>query len=243
MRSDRYAAYGLGEGDEPFRRAVRDGFRGVGLSHKQFLEALAWYQERVRPGMDPTALSASFHDFAAEKGWSPEHLVAANSVYGAIEQGGPQSVITTPTPEEDQVTLAKANELLAKDSAAYFADEELQELMLEALERQQSAPQATSVGSAPTDTEIERRMGQKDVEKFEEMMRKRPSEYWSSAQNQAAYRSAIERANFAEPEVSTPVAPAIAPAPTPVAPAAPMAAAAEPAPAVAAPVALRSHAA
>jgi hypothetical protein len=213
MRSDRYHQYGLGEADEVFRRAIRDGFRGVGLSHQQFLDALTWYRDNVRPGMDATELSASFHDFATARAWPVEQLVAATSVYETIQQSGPESVIGTPTPEEDKATIAKANELLAKDYSAYAADEQLQELMLEALERQQAAPPATSVGPAPSDVEIEGRMGQKDVDRFEQMMRERPGEYWSSPQNQAAYRSAIERANLAEPEVSTPVAPAAPTAP------------------------------
>jgi hypothetical protein len=49
-------------------------------------------------------------------------------------------------PAAAQATIAKANELLAKDATAYFRDEELQELMFEALERQEAAPQS---GPAP----------------------------------------------------------------------------------------------
>jgi hypothetical protein len=236
MRSDRYHQYGLSAADEPFRRAVRDGFRQAGLSHRQFLDALTWYRDNVRAGMDATELSASFHDFATARAWPVENLIAAQGVHQAIQQSGPETVIATPTPEEDQATIAKANELLAKDSAAYFADEQLQELMIEALERQQAAPPATSVGPAPTDTEIERRMGQKDVDRFEQMMRERPQEYWASPRHQADYRAAIERANLAEPEVTAPVAPALAPAPAPVAAAVPATPAVEPAPAAAEPV-------
>jgi hypothetical protein len=200
MRTDRYAAFNLGEADEPFRRAVRDGFKGAGLGHKQLTEALAWYRDHVRPGMDQTALAASFSEFATSKGWSIEQQFAASSVHDAIRDHGVAAVMApVPTPDEDAATIAKANELLAKDSTAYFRDEELQEAMFEALERQ-AAPEGnpTAPPAAPSGDEIERRRGEQDVQKFERMMREAPGKYWSSPQLQAAYREAIERAN-AEP--------------------------------------------
>jgi tripartite-type tricarboxylate transporter receptor subunit TctC len=62
-----------------------------------------------------------------------------------------------------------------KDSAAYFADEQLQELMLEALERREAAPQATSgAGPAPNDVEIDQRIGRQDMARYERMMKEEP---------------------------------------------------------------------
>jgi hypothetical protein len=236
MRADRYAAYGLGEADEKFRRAVRDGFRGAGLSHQQFLDALTWYQG-VRAGGDEATLFASFHDFATAKGWPVENLVAAQGVYQAIQQSGPEAVIATPTPEEDQATIAKANELLARDSAAYFAGE-LPDLLFEALERQEAALSSPAI-APPSDVEIEQRIARQDMAKFETMMRTDPQRYWSSPELQAAYRDSIHRATTSP----APIAPAVAPTPTgqpsPVAPAP----SAEPATAAPAPVEPRSDAA
>jgi hypothetical protein len=158
-----------------------------------------------------------------------KHLVAANSVYGAIEQGGPQAVIATYTPEEDQATIAKANELLTKDSAAYFAGE-LPDLLFEALERQEAALSSPAI-APPSDVEIEQRIGRQDMAKFETMMRTDPQRYWSSPELQAAYRDTIDRATTSP----APIAPA-APAPTPGTPTVPTAPAAEPASAAPAPV-------
>jgi hypothetical protein len=225
MRSDRYAGYGLGEADESFRRAVRDGFRGAGLSHQQFLDALAWYRDNVRPGKDATELSASFHEFATARAWPVEQLVAATSVYDAIQQGGPAAVTMPPTPEEDQATITKANELLAKDSAAYFADEQLQELMLEALERQQAAPSSAAPAPPISDIEIEQRVARQDMARYERMMNEEPRKYWGDPAAQTAYLDAIQRATTSP----APAAPPAAPVPAPVAPAMPSAPAAEPA--------------
>jgi hypothetical protein len=214
-RSDRYAVYGLTAADEVFRRAVRDGFKGAGLNHKQYLQALEFYRDHVRPGMDQATLAATFHDFAAAKGWSVEGIVAARGVHGAIEEHGPEAVIATPTAEEDQATITRANELLAKDSAAYFADEELQEAMFEALERQAATEATPELVPPVTNTEIERRIGRRDVERFERMMREQPQEYWRSERHQSDYRAALEHANLpdeapttaAEPSALAPVEP------------------------------------
>jgi hypothetical protein len=107
----------------------------------------------------------------------------------------------TPTPAEDEEIIAKANALLAKDAAAYFADQELQEATFEALERQ-AAPEVTGTvpPPAPSGDEIERRIGRQDMQRYERMMRERPGEYWASPQHQAAYRDAIQRATAAPPE-------------------------------------------
>jgi hypothetical protein len=227
MRNDRYAAFGLTEVDEPFRRAVRDGFKGAGLGHAQLMQALEWYRDHVRPGMSATALAASFSEFATAKGWSIEQQFAASSVHDAIRDHGVAAVAApAPSPEEDAATIAKANELLAKDAAAYFADTELQEQMFEALERQ-AAPEGSppAPAPAPSDVEIEQRIGRADMAKIEAVMRTDPQRYFSSPQLQQAYRDAIERANAelapaeapaaAPAAVTTPVAPAGAPAATP----------------------------
>jgi hypothetical protein len=217
MRTDRYAAFGLAEVDEPFRRAVRDGFKRAGLSHKQLTEAMEWYRDSIRAGMNEGALLGSFTEFTTNKGWPVEQQAAASLVYDAIRDHGAEAVMSpTPTPAEDQETIAKANALLAKDAAAYFADQELQEEMFEALERQ-AAPQSEppALGPPLTDVEIEHRIGRQDMQKFERMIRENPGQYWSSPAAQAAYRDAIERANAAP---AAPVeAAARAPAATPVA--------------------------
>jgi hypothetical protein len=109
---------------------------------------MTWYRDSVREEMDETALRSSFSEFATNQGWDASHLVAAQSIYNTIREHGPEAVMApTPTAAEDAATITKANELLAKDSAAYFRDEELQELMVEALERQQAAPHAASVAT------------------------------------------------------------------------------------------------
>ena len=48
-RMDHYAAYNLRAEDEPFRRAVRDGFRTAGLSHAQFIQALEALRADIQP--------------------------------------------------------------------------------------------------------------------------------------------------------------------------------------------------
>jgi hypothetical protein len=231
MRSDRYGAYNLTTADEPLYRALRDGFRGAGLNRAQFTQALEWYRDQVRPGLDENALHESFHEFAANKGWDVAQIVGAQSIHAAVRDQGPDAITVTPTADEDRATIERANELMRTKPEEYWRNTELQELSFEATERQQAAPQATSVGPAPTDTEIERRMGQRDVEKFERMMREQPREWWGSPKHQADYRAALERANLAEPEGPAPVAPA----PPPGVPAVPSVPAAEPAPAAAAP--------
>jgi hypothetical protein len=220
MKTDRFAAYGLGEADEPFRRAVRDGFRRAGLSHAQLTQALEWYRDHVRPNMDESALSASFSEFTRNKGWSIEQQVAASSVRDAIRHHGPEAVMApTPTAAEDQEIIAKANALLAKDAAAYFADQELQESMYEALERQAAPELSSAPPPAPSGDEIERRIGRQDMQKFETMMREEPGKYWSSPQLQAAYRDAIEGANAAPAAEAPAEVPTAAPAATEAAPA------------------------
>jgi hypothetical protein len=69
-------------------------------------------------------------------------------------------------------SIAKADELLKTNADAYFRDPELQELALEARERQFSAPPP----EPGVDHEaIERRVAQQEVDRFSEMLRKEPT--------------------------------------------------------------------
>ena len=57
----RYREFGLvSEQDEVLRRAFRDGFKRVGLSFAQFLDALAWYRDHARPAADEAQLADAF---------------------------------------------------------------------------------------------------------------------------------------------------------------------------------------
>jgi hypothetical protein len=228
---DRYLDYGLRtEADEQIRRGFRDSFARAGLSHQQFLDALGWYRDRGQHlGADPTKLAESFHEFASNKGWNPEHLVAATSAYDTIAAEGPAAALATPSAEDDAATIAKASELLRTDPAAYWADKALQEAQLEALERQQATPPPEPDRAAVAD-QIERQIAQRNVDKFAAMLRD-PAEaakYWASPQLQAQYREAIAAAQTPELSIAPPaqpaapvVAPAIAPEPGPAPPEAP----------------------
>jgi hypothetical protein len=99
---DRYTQFGLrGDADEQIRRAVRDGFKRAGLSHAQMTQAMDWYKDHVRPGMDETKLTESFAEFAAAKNWGTEQRDAAVSVYGQVRDQGPAAVMS-PAPELQQ---------------------------------------------------------------------------------------------------------------------------------------------
>jgi hypothetical protein len=43
---------------------------GTGLSHAQLTQAMEWYRDSVRPGMDEAALLASVAEFTTNAGWS-----------------------------------------------------------------------------------------------------------------------------------------------------------------------------
>jgi hypothetical protein len=180
MRADRYAAFGLTESDEQFRRGFRDAFVRAGLSHEQFLDALGWYRDSGQHlGGDPIKLSARFHDFATSKGWSTDHLVAVTSAYEVIAAEGPAAMLEMPSAEDDAALIVKADELLHSDPNAYWRDEGLQERALEARERQLAAPPP----EPGIDHEaIERRVAQQEVDRFAAMLRQ-PAEaakYWAS---------------------------------------------------------------
>jgi hypothetical protein len=187
---DRYSQFGLrGDADEQLRRAVRDGFKRAGLSSTQLTQAMVWYKDHVRPGMDEAKLAESFAEFAATKRWGAEQRDAAVSVYGQVRDQGPAAVMSpAPSTEEDAATLARAHELLRTDPNAYWRDVELQETQFEALERQGTAPTA----EPPIDhMEIERRVSQQHVDRFATMLREEPEKYWRSAELQQQHRDAI----------------------------------------------------
>src|SRR5579871_2207777 len=132
----RYREFGLvSEQDEILRRAFRDGFKRAGLSFAQFLDALAWYRDHVRPDADETQLADAFAQFAADKGWPAEQRDGALDLYLAIRDDGPAAVMQSPPLEEDRATLARADELLRADPARYWGDAELQDAVFEARER------------------------------------------------------------------------------------------------------------
>src|SRR5882757_7058173 len=226
---DRFTEFGLrGDTDETLRRAVRDGFRRAGLGHAQLTHALEWYRDNVRPGADGANLGESFNDFVRARGWTPEQLNAAVGVYSQIQNEGPAAVLATPSPEDDAALIARADELLKTNADAYFRDQELQELALEARERQLAAPPAEP---AVDHYAIERRIAQQDVDRFAAMLRDPASaaKYWSSPDLQRRHHDAIAASIQAEQRgtVPAPAAPAAAPpvaaAPSlPVAPAAPV---------------------
>jgi hypothetical protein len=216
---DRFSEFGLrGDQDELLRRAVRDGFKQAGLGHAEMTAAMEWYKDHVRPGMDETALMASFHNFSVAKGWDAEKIVAASSIYSRIRDEGPAAVLATPTAEDDAALVAKADELLRTNADAYFRDPELQELALEARERQLAAPTPEPDRAAIAD-QIERQIAQRNVDKFTEMLRKEPAKYWASPEMQRQHREAIAAATREEAPPQPVAQPAVAPSP-PVPPAA-----------------------
>jgi hypothetical protein len=215
---DRYTQFGLrGDEDDLFRRAVRDGFKRAGLGNDRLTQALEWFRDCVRPGMDQAKLAESFNEFAASKGWPAEQLTAAVAVYGAVRDQGPAAVMSpAPTSEEDVATVARADELLRSNPEGYWRDHELQEAVLEARERQRAAPPPEP---SVDPYAIERRIAEGDVDKFSRMMREEPGKYWGSPELQRQHHDAIEASIQEAPANPPPAAvPAAAPVmqPTPV---------------------------
>jgi hypothetical protein len=222
---DRYLDFGIrSEADEQIRRCFRDAFARAGLSHEQFLDALAWYRDHGRQiGADPIKLAQNFHEYAAGRGWQPEQLAVAISTYDLIAEQGPAAALEPTSAESDADVIARADALLKSDPAAYWADETLQELALEARERQAAAP-APEPGI--DHDEIERRVAQQEVDRFAGMLRQ-PAEaakYWASGELQERHRRAIAASTREAPAAVPPVvAPVVAAVPSPSAakPAAP----------------------
>jgi hypothetical protein len=154
-------------------------------------QAMEWYKDHVRPGMDEAKLTESFTEFAAARHWGAEQRDAAVSVYGQVLDQGPAAVMSpAPSAEEDAALIARAHELLRTDPNAYWRDAELQEAQYEALERQEAAPTA----EPPIDhMAIERKIAQDDVGRFETMLREEPARYWRSPELQQQFREAIGR--------------------------------------------------
>jgi hypothetical protein len=140
---NRYREFGLvSEQDELFRRAFRDGFKRAGLSYAQFLDALGWYRDHVRPDADEAQLAEAFSQFAAERGWPAAQRDGALDLYRAVRDDGPAAATTALRPEEDRATLARADALLRSDPARYWRDGELQDAVFEARERLAAADDA-----------------------------------------------------------------------------------------------------
>jgi hypothetical protein len=219
MAMDRFTEFGLrGDADETFRRAVRDGFKRAGLGQAQLTQALEWYKDHARPGLDEAKLMESFNEFAAGKGWVTEQLDAALSVYSQIRDQGPAAVMApAPSVADDAATVARADELLRTNADAYWRDHELQEAVLEARERQQAAPDPFSPAASD---QIERQIAQQTVDKFGRMLREEPGKYWSSPDLQRQHHDAIAASIGETPGSEAPgaVAPPAQPAAPEVAP-------------------------
>src|ERR1700686_1308429 len=87
------------------------GFKRAGLGNAQLTQAMEWYRDHVRPGMDEAKLAESFTEFATAKHWPVEQRDAAVSVYGQVRDQGPAAIMA-PSVEEDGATIARARELL-----------------------------------------------------------------------------------------------------------------------------------
>jgi hypothetical protein len=136
-----------------------------------------------------------------------------------IAEQGPAAVLATPSPEEDAATIARADELLRTNPDAYWRDQGLQELALEARERKLAAPPPEP---GIDHGAIERRIAQQTVDRFAEMLRKEPAKYWASPELQRQHRDAIAAAIREEAPPQPVAQPAVAPSPPAAAPAAPV---------------------
>jgi hypothetical protein len=209
----RYREYELfSEADELLRRAFRDGFKRLGLTFPQFMEALAWYRDRVRPGAEEASLVEGFSEFAAEQGWRQDHRDAVLDIYRSIRDAGPNAAMAaTPQPDEDRATLARGDALLRSDPARYWGDAELQDALFEARERLGAAapPRETEQHSAADAADRLR------VEEIEALLRDRSGagqqRYWSDAGLRTDYAQALARLHPDSADAvakSSPVAPA-----------------------------------
>jgi hypothetical protein len=137
----RFAYYGLGEADEQHRRAFRDGFVRAGLARDRMQAAMEWYRDRgSKLGSDAQKLAADFTDFARGQRWTASDVAAAVDLHAQIAAEGPEAVLDPTSPEGDRDTIARAEALMRSDQAAYWRDEHLQEMMHDAIERQQATP-------------------------------------------------------------------------------------------------------
>jgi hypothetical protein len=149
----RYREFGLvSDTDETLRRAFRDGFKRAGLSHQQFLDALGWYRDHARTGVDEAGLMEAFSAFAAQRNWSPEQRVGVVGVYESIRDDGPAAVAdAAPHPDQDHATVARGDDALRTDPARYWRDAELQDAIFEARERLEAL---AGTGAAPQSQDL-----------------------------------------------------------------------------------------
>jgi hypothetical protein len=106
-----FGAYGLRtDADEQIRRAFRDAFKRGGLARVQLEEGMEWFRDHGQHlGGDVARLTASFREFATNKGWADEHLKTAVAIYSDTEASGPTAVMDpSPTPEQDVKTRRRA---------------------------------------------------------------------------------------------------------------------------------------
>jgi hypothetical protein len=142
----RYREFGLvSDADETLRRAFRDGLRRAGLSHEQFLDALAWYRDHTRQGLDEAVLKEAF----AECQWSPQLMESAVALYETIRDDGAHAIAEPPpSPEADRATVARGDEALRRDPAGYWRDAALQDAVFEARERLEASGGAAAAPAA-----------------------------------------------------------------------------------------------
>jgi hypothetical protein len=187
----RYREFGLvSDADETLRRAFRDGLRRAGLSHEQFLDALAWYRDHTRPGLDEAVLKEAFAEFAAQKQWSPQVIESAVAVYETIRNDGADAVAgPPPSLEADRATVARGDEALRRDPAGYWRDAALQDAVFEARERLEALSGPATAQAAPANPARER------VREIETMLHDRSGagqrRYWSDPALREDYAKAL----------------------------------------------------
>jgi hypothetical protein len=189
----RYREFGLiSEQDDVLRRAFRDGFKRVGLSFAQFLDALAWYRDHARPTADEAQLADAFAQFAADRGWPVEQRDGVLDLHRSIRDNGPTAVMQAPGPDEDRATVARADELLRNDPARYWSDIELQDAAFEARERLHGV--ASAAGTAPP---LKAGPDRQRVEEIEALLHDPSGDgqrrYWADAALRTDYAQALAR--------------------------------------------------
>ena len=190
----RYREFGLmSEQDEVFRRAFRDGFKRAGLSFAQFIDALGWYRDHVRPAADEAQLADAFAQFAADRGWPVEQRDGALDLYRTIRDNGPTAVTQAPRLDEDRAIVARADELLRNDAARYSGDIELQDAAFEARERLDGAAPAQGTSQLSLSANRDRQR----IEEVEALLRDPSGDgqrrYWADAGLRTDYVQALAR--------------------------------------------------
>jgi hypothetical protein len=187
----RYREFGLvSDADETLRRAFRDGLRRAGLSHEQFLDALAWYRDHTRPGLDEAVLKEAFAEFAAQRQWSPQLMESAVALYETIRDDDAHAIAEPPpSPEADRATVARGDEALRRDPASYWRDAALQDAVFEARGRLEAPAGAAATPAAQSNAARER------VREIEAMLHDSSGagqrRYWSDAALREDYAKAL----------------------------------------------------